>query len=135
MSDIFSASRSISVPDNSNVINNRYHFLFTHLQEMIDTISSRVNIVFNNQQRLNTEIQCSQTLLQVVNQNLLSLKASFENIVSCAHRSKDIEDLLAEEISLLKQAVHDALFTSFDGTYIWNHRCSRKNKYVLSLCL
>jgi hypothetical protein len=119
MSDILSSSRSISMPNNSHLVNGQCHVLFTHLQEMICDLSNRVNIVINDQQRIDNELRRSRTLLQVIDQNFFSLKASFEDSVGRARGLKNIQDMLAQEIWSLKQAVHDTLSASCDGTYIW----------------
>jgi hypothetical protein len=119
MSDSLTHSRSIDLPNNSYIINDPYHILVTHLPDMIRAISNRVNIVSKDQQRLDIEVRHSQNLLHIVNQNLLLIKESSQDIVSRAHGLKNIEDLLAQQIRPLEQAVHDPLFTSFDGTYIW----------------
>jgi DNA anti-recombination protein RmuC len=119
MSDIPSPSCSIYTPSNSNVINNGYHALLTHFQDMIRVISDRAKIVYNDQQRLDGEVRHSQASLQIVTKNLLLIKESFEDIVSRDRGLKTIEDLRAQQIWSLKQDVADALSTSYDGKYIW----------------
>ncbi len=107
MSDSLTSSRSIDMTNNSN------------LQDMIRVISNRVNVVSNDQQRLDAEVRHSQNSLQTVTENLFLMKESCEDIASRARGLKNTEDLLAQQIWSLKQVVHNALSTSFDGTYIW----------------
>ncbi len=119
MSDSLISSRSLYMSNNSNVLNDPYHVLLTHFQDMIRIISDRVNIVSNHQQRLDVEFRHSQNSLQIATENWPSIKESFEDIFSRACGLKIIEDLLAQQIWSLKQSVRDVLFTPFDGTYIW----------------
>ncbi len=106
------------MPNNSNVNNNQDQFLLKHLQEVIHVLSNRVNIVSNDQQRIDNEIRHSRNSLEVVNQNLFSLQTSSDDLVSRIRGMEIERNLVAQEIWSLKQAVQDAS-TSVNGTYIW----------------
>jgi len=110
---------STTIVNNGNMLNGPDHILLTRFPDMIRIISDLVNIVSNHQQRLDAEFRHIQNSLQIATENLRLIKESFEDFVSRVRGLKIIEDLLGQQIWSLKQAVHDALFTSFDGTYIW----------------
>lgn len=107
------------MPNISNAIEAQYQILYTHFQEMIVILSNYVNDVYNEQQQIDTKFQRLQVSLQDADKNFLSIKASHENIRSCASGMKLTQDLLAGEIWSLKQAADNALSTSYDGTFIW----------------
>jgi hypothetical protein len=105
--------------NNSNVINDQHHMFYIQFQEMICSLSDGVNSLTNDQQRIDKEAHRSQTLLHKLAQSLLSLKSSFEEIVSYANALKIMQDFFAQEIWSLKSVINSLLPRPVDGTYIW----------------
>jgi predicted transcriptional regulator len=119
LSDILSASRSIYMLNNSNVVNDQYRIEYIQIQEMICSLSDSINNLTNDQRRIDNEVHHSQTLLQTAIQNFSSLKSSFEELVSRTEGVKIMHDLLAQQLWSLKRLINNALPASVDGTLIW----------------
>jgi predicted nucleic acid-binding Zn-ribbon protein len=111
-----SSSRSIHTARRSRTIGTQIQILYNHLQEMVDILSNRINDILNEQQRLDKEFK---RLEAAAKQNLLSIKRSSEDIVNQINETRLWYELRSQEIWSLKQTIHDALLTSYDGTFIW----------------
>ncbi|CAF1200930.1 unnamed protein product [Rotaria sordida] len=119
MSDIFSSSCSIFLPQNSSTSNDQHCIRLSQIQEMIRSLSNHLNILINDQQSSHNLIRDSHTLLQTHARNFTSLKASAEINIGLANALKINYDLLAQELWSIKRIVDDPIPTSYCGRYIW----------------
>ncbi|CAF1228796.1 unnamed protein product [Rotaria sordida] len=119
MSDIFSSSCSIFLPQNSSMINDQHCIRLSQIQEIIRSLSNHLNILTNDQQSTHNVIRDSHTLLQIHARNFSSLKVSSETNIGLANALKINYDLLAQELWSIKRIVDDPIPTSYCGRYIW----------------
>ncbi len=89
------------------------------VNETIDILSGGVETLNDDMQRLKSEIVHRQNKLQPVTQELSILKKSIEEQNASIDGIKYNQDVVEQDISLIKQKINDMKSTSHDGTFTW----------------
>jgi len=98
----------------------------SNIQNEMTILSSNVNMLNNDQQRIRGELCSNQCSLRIVSEELSLVRSSSEDNVSFANGMTIINDFLLQEIWSLKQMVENNILTSFDGTFLWKITCAKE---------
>ena len=90
-----------------------------NIEEMIDILSSGIETLVDETQRLSSESLQQSLSMQTAAQSLAMLKTSSEESNTGLNALGTNMAILQQECSSLKQTVEERQHTSYDGTLIW----------------
>ncbi len=93
--------------------------VFSQLNDTISSLSNDVIIVQNNLQQIDHDYHSYEASLQVVTQDLLSLKMLSKDNDNYLSIMTSQQDILREDINLIKECLEGGQIISFDGTLLW----------------
>jgi len=92
---------------------------FNQINNTISILSNDVTMIENNIQQIDHEYCSHENSLQTVAQDLTSLEILTEDNDNYLHRMKFIQNILRQDIDLVKHRFEDGEVVSFNGTLIW----------------
>ncbi|CAF3903139.1 unnamed protein product [Rotaria sordida] len=108
------AASSITTIANENIS--------TQMQEIYETtntFANEIQTLTDNTQRLSSESIRLQSSTESLTQEISSLKLSIQEYSSFLDGIKPNQEILQQDVALLKQKIDDMQYVSYDGTLIW----------------
>ncbi len=89
------------------------------IQHRIRTLLHCVNLLKDDQQRIQVDLYCSENCVQTISEKLASLKSAVQYNAAITNEVELNIDIMRREVSSLKEKLGDSMILTDDGTYLW----------------
>ncbi|CAF3612277.1 unnamed protein product [Rotaria sp. Silwood1] len=89
------------------------------LYEMLNSLSSGIDTLSNDQERLSNESLQIQVTISVLTEELFKAKLSIEETNALLEGVKLNQDILNQNLASIHEKVNELQYLSYDGTFVW----------------